>query len=111
MPPNVIIRIIMSDNQFAKFLDKVTADPALQESLKSETDLFAAGAKAGFTFTQEDIDAVKVSIDDDQLAGVSAGGDGATLGWAGANIFTLGLPIIGDALFNDSNITKAAQNA
>lgn len=101
----------MADNQFAKFLAKVKDDAALQESLKSETDLFAAGAKAGFTFTQADIDAVKASIDEDQLAGVSGGGAGATLAWAFGNIPTLGLPILGDALFNDGKITKAAENA
>ena len=100
----------MADNQFAQFLAKVKDDAALQESLKSETDLFAAGAKAGFTFTQSDIDAVKSSIDEDQLAGVSGGGAGATLGWVAANIPTLGIPIMVDAA-TGGHITKAAEKA
>lgn len=95
----------MTESQFAQFLAKVKDDSALQKSLASDTGLFAAGAKAGFTFTHEDIDAVKASIDENQLAGVLGGGTGTTLGWAGFNVGAMGIPIIVDT-FSGVNTTK-----
>ena len=96
----------MSENQFIQFLAKVKEDPALRESLKNETDVFAAGAKAGFSFTQEDVDAVTASIDEDQLASVSGGGVGQDLGYFAAGVGTLGILPAVDALANDSKIYK-----
>ena len=47
------------------------------------------------------------AINDDELIAVNGGGVGATLGWAFANVFTLGIPIAADA-FTGGKITKAA---
>ena len=48
------------------------------------------------------------AITDDKLIAVNGGGAGATLGWVAANVFTGGIPIAADALFNDGKVTKAA---
>ena len=48
------------------------------------------------------------AINDDALIAVNGGGAGATLGWVAANVFTGGIPIAADALFNDGKVTKAA---
>ena len=46
-------------------------------------------------------------ITDEQLIAVNGGGVGATLGWAFANVFTLGIPLIVDSAKGGS-VTKAA---
>ena len=48
------------------------------------------------------------AITDEQLIAVNGGGSGSSLGWAFLNVFTGGIPIAADALFNDSKVTKAA---
>ena len=47
------------------------------------------------------------AINDDALIAVNGGGAGATLGWAFANVFTLGIPIIVDSA-KGGKVTKAA---
>ena len=50
------------------------------------------------------------TLSDEQLQSLNGGGAGATLGWAFANIPTLGIPIIVDAA-TGGHVTKAAQDA
>ena len=47
------------------------------------------------------------AITDEELMAVNGGGVGATLGWAGANVVTLGIPIFVDA-FTGGTVTKKA---
>ena len=49
-------------------------------------------------------------LTDEQLEALNGAGAGATLGWAFANIPTLGIPIIVDAA-TGGHVTKAAQDA
>ena len=50
------------------------------------------------------------ALTDEQLQSLNGTGAGSTLGWALANIFTGGIPIIVDAA-TGGNVTKAAQDA
>ena len=50
------------------------------------------------------------AINDQDLLTATGGGAGATLGWAFANVFTAGIPIIVDAA-TGGHITKAADKA
>ena len=50
------------------------------------------------------------ALSDEQLQSFNGAGAGATLGWAFANIPTLGIPIIVDAA-TGGHVTKAAQDA
>ena len=50
------------------------------------------------------------ALSDEQLQSLNGAGAGATLGWAFANIPTLGIPIIVDAA-TGGDVTKAAQDA
>ena len=50
------------------------------------------------------------AINDQDLLTATGGGSGATLGWAFANIPTLGIPILVDAA-TGGHITKAADKA
>ena len=50
------------------------------------------------------------TINDQELLTATGGGAGATLGWAFANIPTLGIPILVDAA-TGGHITKAADKA
>ena len=50
------------------------------------------------------------ALNNEQLEALNGGGAGAMLGWAFANIPTLGIPIIVDAA-TGGHVTKAAQDA
>ena len=50
------------------------------------------------------------ALNDEQLKALNGGGAGAMLGWAFANIPTLGIPIIVDAA-TGGHVTRAAQDA
>ena len=50
------------------------------------------------------------ALSEEQLQSLNGAGAGATLGWAFANIPTLGIPIIVDAA-TGGHVTKAAQDA
>ena len=50
------------------------------------------------------------ALTDEQLQSLNGAGAGATLGWAFANIPTLGIPIIVDAA-TGGHVTRDAQNA
>ena len=50
------------------------------------------------------------ALTDEQLQSINGAGAGATLGWAFANIFTGGIPIIVDAA-TGGNVTKAAEQS
>ena len=56
------------------------------------------------TFAQ---DQAFTAINDNALIAINGGGAGATLGWAFANVFTLGIPLIVDTAKGGS-VTKAA---
>ncbi len=56
------------------------------------------------TFAQ---DQAFTAINDDALIAINGGGAGATLGWAFANVFTLGIPLIVDSAKGGS-VTNAA---
>ena len=47
------------------------------------------------------------AVTDEQLAAVDGGGVGSMLGWAFANVFTAGIPIIVDAA-TGSHVTRDA---
>lgn len=49
------------------------------------------------------------TINEQELEAINGGGTGATLGWAFANIPTLGIPMIVDA-FKGGNVTKYMQD-
>ena len=51
------------------------------------------------------------TINDQDLLTATGGGFGLTMAWVAVNVATAGVPIIADALLNDSEITRAVQDA
>ena len=65
----------MSEEQLKAFLEKVKADPSLQEQLKAEgADVVAIAKAAGFTITTEDLNSHRQNLTEDELEGVAGGG-------------------------------------
>ena len=51
------------------------------------------------------------TINDQELLTATGGGFGLTMAWVAVNVATAGVPIIADALLNNSKITRAVQDA
>ena len=67
----------MSEEQLKAFIAKVQADTSLQEQLKAEgADPVAIAKAAGFAITTEDLNSHRQKLSDDELEGVTGGGDG-----------------------------------
>ena len=89
--------------------------PCMGDSCLSQlSDGMSIGANASISHTTKprpmNTQVSAPALSDEQLQSLNGGGAGATLGWAFANIPTLGIPIIVDAA-TGSNVTKAAQDA
>lgn len=72
----------MSEEQLKAFIAKVQTDTALQEQLKAEdADPVIIAQSAGFTITNEDLNAVKAqqTLSDEELENVSGGTIGTIL--------------------------------
>ena len=71
----------MSEEQLKAFIEKVQADPSLQEQLKAEgADPVAIAKAAGFTIKQQDLHRqASAELSDEELEGVSGGTVIATL--------------------------------
>ena len=64
----------MSEEQLKAFLEKVKADPSLQEQLKAEgADNVAIAKAAGFSITTEDLNSHSQEVSDDELYGAVGG--------------------------------------
>ena len=66
----------MSEEQLKAFLEKVQVDTSLQEKLKSAASPEAAmniAKEAGFSITAEDIKALKISVNDEELESAAGG--------------------------------------
>ena len=69
----------MSEEQLKAFIEKVQADPSLQEQLKAEgADPVAIAKAAGFTIKQQDLHRQASELSDEELEAV-AGGTGNTV--------------------------------
>ena len=69
----------MSEEQLKAFIEKVQADPSLQEQLKAEgADPVAIAKAAGFTIKQQDLYRQASELSDEELEAV-AGGTGNTV--------------------------------
>ena len=66
----------MSEEQLKAFLEKVQVDTSLQEKLKAAASPEAAmniAKEAGFSITAEDIKALKISVNDEELESAAGG--------------------------------------
>ena len=64
----------MSEEQLKAFIEKVQADPSLQEQLKAEgADPIAIAKAAGFTIKQQDLYRQASELSDEELEAVAGG--------------------------------------
>ena len=72
----------MSEEQLKAFAEKVQSDPSLQEQLKADgADVIAIAKAAGFSITQEELNAVaggRQKLTDADLDNVDAGANNLT---------------------------------
>ena len=89
--------------------------PCMGDScLRQLSDGMSIGANASISHTTKPrpmtTQISAAALTDEQLESLNGAGAGAMLGWAFANIPTLGIPIIVDAA-TGGHVTKAAQDA
>lgn len=81
----------MPDDQFKAFLEAVEADAALQEKVQTEANRYADAVvaiakEAGFVITTETVKCAQLEISEDDLEGVTGGGQNA-INWAMGTTF------------------------
>jgi len=68
----------MSEEQLKAFLEKVKTDTSLQEKLKAASDadaVVAIAKEARFSISAEDLKNTKVELSEEELEGMSGGGN------------------------------------